>query len=253
MSTEEIVVKECIKRTSDSIDRRFCFDIVTYPEDKSSNHSGHHSGSVNGSANSASSSPNDYNGCIIYTFQALSEEDFKLWSDALDGHEPYPTQAISNPKTISKLSVKTSDNTKSTTDSAFSSFVDMTYDLDEEGFCFVKKCIKSIEDKGLEHKGIYRVVGVTSRVRTLMELFVEHRNNSKRRENQSSLNSEETDLLPDLNLDSDEFEIKTITSALKNYLRHLSEPIMTFQLHESFIAASSNILLIHFFLIIQFN
>lgn len=43
---------------SDSIDKRFCFDIIS--EDKPG----------------------------ILTFQALSEEDRRLWMDAMDGKEP---------------------------------------------------------------------------------------------------------------------------------------------------------------------
>lgn len=46
------------RRHYDSIDKRFCFDVVA--EDKPS----------------------------PYTFQALSEEDRKLWLDAMDGKEP---------------------------------------------------------------------------------------------------------------------------------------------------------------------
>lgn len=43
---------------SESIDKRFCFDII--PEDKPG----------------------------TLTFQALSEEDRRLWMDAMDGKEP---------------------------------------------------------------------------------------------------------------------------------------------------------------------
>lgn len=43
---------------SESIDKRFCFDIIS--EDKPA----------------------------ILTFQALSEEDRRLWMDAMDGKEP---------------------------------------------------------------------------------------------------------------------------------------------------------------------
>ncbi|OTF75539.1 hypothetical protein BLA29_014722, partial [Euroglyphus maynei] len=49
---------------------------------------------------------------------------------------------------------------------------------------------------------------------------------------------DETDLLPSLNIDSEDFETKTLTSALKSYLRNLVEPIMTFKLHHSFITAA---------------
>ncbi|GFU51332.1 uncharacterized protein TNCV_2941191 [Trichonephila clavipes] len=52
------MVKECIGRQYDSIDKRFCFDVI--PEDKPTS----------------------------YTFQALSEEDRRLWLDAMDGKEP---------------------------------------------------------------------------------------------------------------------------------------------------------------------
>ena len=47
-----------LRRMSDSIDKRFCFDII--PEDKPG----------------------------TLTFQALSEEDRRLWMDAMDGKEP---------------------------------------------------------------------------------------------------------------------------------------------------------------------
>ena len=39
--------------------------------------------------------------------------------------------------------------------------------------------------------------------------------------------------------DSGEWEVKTVTSALKNYFRSLPEPLMTYKLHEDLIAAAS--------------
>ena len=39
-----------------------------------------------------------------------------------------------------------------------------------------------------------------------------------------------------------EWETKTITSAAKTYLRNLPEPLMTFKMHTSFIAAASKFL-----------
>lgn len=46
--------------------------------------------------------------------------------------------------------------------------------------------------------------------------------------------------LEKLNLENRyEWESKTITSALKTYLRTLSEPLMTFRYYDSFIAAAS--------------
>ena len=37
----------------------------------------------------------------------------------------------------------------------------------------------------------------------------------------------------------DEWEIRTVTSALKNYFRNLPEPLMSYRLHNAFIAAAS--------------
>ena len=42
--------------------------------------------------------------------------------------------------------------------------------------------------------------------------------------------------------DAQEWESKTITSALKTYLRNLHEPLMTFKYHNSFILAASKYL-----------
>lgn len=54
-----MVLTTCIRRMSESIEKRFCFDIQ-----------------VEGRPN------------IIYTFQALSEDDRKAWMDIMDGREP---------------------------------------------------------------------------------------------------------------------------------------------------------------------
>ena len=52
-------IKSCTRRMSDSIEKRFCFDII--PRDRL---------------------------VLAYTLQALSEEDRRLWLDAMDGKEP---------------------------------------------------------------------------------------------------------------------------------------------------------------------
>ena len=156
----------------------------------------------------------------MYTFQALSEEDYKLWIDALDGRDPAVLSLIKN----GKASFKSNENGPIKSDG--NSYSD-SYELDEEGFCFVRKCI--------------------SKVRGVMDLFSDKRALSiaKRKcnvsnESNGSTNSstDENDLF-ELNLDSEEFETKTITSALKGYLRNLAEPIMTFNLHSLFISAAS--------------
>lgn len=94
--------------------------------------------------------------------------------------------------------------------------------LDETGINFVKKCIEVIESRGLEEQGLYRIVGVNSKVNKLLSMVLDRRKADK------------------LNLDDVyEWESKTLTSALKNFLRNLPEPLMTYKLHDSFIEAAS--------------
>ncbi|KAL4229766.1 Rho GTPase-activating protein 42 [Mactra antiquata] len=161
---ETVTLQQCTRRASDSIDRRFCLDLT-----------------VSEKAN-------------VLTFQALSEEDRKLWMDVMDGKEPIYNKPHST-----------------TEDSS----------LDDIGFNFIKRCITAIEDRGLDDQGLYRVVGVNSKVNKLISL---------------GLDRKKADKL-DLN-DSTQFETKTITSAVKHYLRTLPEPLMTFKLHADFISAA---------------
>ena len=53
-NTESFRLKSCIRRPSDSIDKRFCFDIV--PEDRPT---------------------------VTYTLQAQSEDDRQLWMEVI--------------------------------------------------------------------------------------------------------------------------------------------------------------------------
>ncbi|XP_064482003.1 rho GTPase-activating protein Graf-like isoform X2 [Ornithodoros turicata] len=166
-SSDTFSLKECIRRMNDTIDKRFCFDLTALERP-----------------------------AIIYTFQALCDEDLKQWLNAMDGKEPSSTP----PGRVAKQD---------------------GCELDETGFAFMKSCIDAIEARGLEDQGLYRIVGVSSKVTKLTQLAFD----SKKAE---SLNL----------LDPDEWEVKTITSALKNYLRNLPEPLMTFRLHTSFITAA---------------
>lgn len=166
---------------SDSIDKRFCFDII--PAEK----------------------PN-----CLYTFQALSEEDRKLWLDAMDGKEPVQIS--------SSLAINPGKPLPQRQEECL---------LDDLGFTFVQKCIHVIEKRGLEDQGLYRVVGVASKVNRLIQLCLDRR---KIGDNNQIYDFE----------NCEEWETKTITSALKTYFRNLPEPLMTFRLHLAFIAAASN-------------
>lgn len=163
---ELLTLKCCIKRNTDTIDRRFCFDIE------------------------ATDRPG-----ILVTMQAFSEEDRKQWMEALDGKEA-PFHDLNIAKTTP----------------------DGGAQLDKIGFTVVRKCIEAVETRGITDQGLYRVVGVSSKVQRLLTLLIDAKTFN------------EVDLE-----NSEEWEVKTITSTLKQYLRSLPEPLMTHRLHGDFI------------------
>ncbi|XP_056139243.1 rho GTPase-activating protein 42 isoform X4 [Lampris incognitus] len=161
---EMFKLKSCIRRKTDSIDKRFCFDIEVVERHG------------------------------IVTLQALSESNRRLWLEAMDGKEPiYNLPAILSKK-------------------------EETF-LNDAGFNFVRKCIKLVETRGINTMGLYRIGGVNSKVQKLM----------------TTVFSSKAPV--DMDLDPETWDNKTITSGLKNYLRCLSEPLMTFRLHKDFIMA----------------
>ncbi|XP_053176885.1 rho GTPase-activating protein 42 isoform X1 [Scomber japonicus] len=180
---EMFKLKSCIRRKTDSIDKRFCFDIEVVER-------------------------NDiYRGTLfrplqffckvrhgVMTLQALSESNRRLWLEAMDGKEPiYNLPAILSKKEETLLN--------------------------EAGFNFVRKCIDLVEMRGLNTMGLYRIGGVNSKVQKLMTTVFASK------------------APVDMDLDPETWDNKTITSGLKNYLRCLSEPLMTFKLHKDFIMA----------------
>uniref|UniRef100_A0AAY5KXR9 Rho GTPase-activating protein 26 n=1 Tax=Esox lucius TaxID=8010 RepID=A0AAY5KXR9_ESOLU len=157
---ESFTLKSCTRRKTDSIEKRFCFDVEAI----------------------------DRPGVI--TMQALSEEDRRLWMEAMDGREP-----------VYNLNRETAQ-------------------LDVVGFNVVKKFIYAVETRGIDEQGLYRIVGVSSRVQKLLGLAMDPKT------------------CADVELDSSEWEVKTITSAIKCYLRMLPAPLMTYQYQRSFIKAA---------------
>jgi len=164
-NTESFRLKSCLRKTTESIDKRFCFELI--PEDR----------------------PN-----ITFTMQAQSEDDRLLWLEALDGREPKFSNSPGKPS------------------SAEESY------LDEAGFNFIQECVAALTNRGLEEEGLYRIVGVTSKVTKLLNSGLDRRKLAT--------------------LDLDNVETKTITSAIKTFLRNLPEPLMSFQLHQKFIEAA---------------
>ncbi|XP_071411738.1 rho GTPase-activating protein 10 [Pithys albifrons albifrons] len=163
---ELFVLTYCTKRNTDTIDRRFCFDLE------------------------ASDRPG-----VPVTMQAFSEEDRKLWMEALDGKEALFIN-------LNKANAKQEGSAQ----------------LDKIGFTIIKKCISAVETRGINDQGLYRVVGVSSKVQRLLSLLMDAKT------------CNEVDLE-----NSVDWEVKTITSAMKQYLRSLPEPLMTYELHGEFI------------------
>ncbi|TDH04740.1 hypothetical protein EPR50_G00136090 [Perca flavescens] len=163
--TTQLTLKSCIRRKTESIDKRFCFDVET----------------------SERNTP--------VTFQALSEGDRKLWMEAMDGKEPIYHSPIHKQAEM---------------------------ELNEIGFKFVRKCINYIETKGVTQEGVYRTVGSNIQVQKLLNAFFDPTNPG------------------DVDLQSNDWDDKTITSALKFYLRSLSEPLMTYSLHRDLMCAAKS-------------
>ena len=122
--------------------------------------------------------------------------------------------------------------------------------MDEAGIDFIKKCIRIIEYRGLQEQGLYRIVGMQSKVKLLVAMhFGKNRENEKRKnvyfifKDSHKTNAQKISTPID-----DDIELKTICSALKLYLRTLKEPVFTFKLHNRFIEAASIIDALQFYL-----
>uniref|UniRef100_A0A669DXW9 Rho GTPase activating protein 10 n=1 Tax=Oreochromis niloticus TaxID=8128 RepID=A0A669DXW9_ORENI len=109
----------------------------------------------------------------VLTVQALSEDDHKFWMQAMGGKEP-----------VSHIGV-------------FFFFIFslpvVDAQLDDVGFSFVKNSISAIEKRGINDQGLYRIVGVSSKVQKLLSLMIDEK-------------SDEVDLSA-----SEDWDVKTIT------------------------------------------
>ncbi|XP_053330164.1 oligophrenin-1 isoform X2 [Spea bombifrons] len=163
--TQELTLKSCIRRKSDSIDKRFCFDVET----------------------------NERPGTL--TLQAPSETNRRLWIEAMDGKEPIYHSPITKRDEM---------------------------ELNEVGFRFVRKCINAVEATGITTEGVYRTVGSNIQVQKLLNSFFDPK------------------CPGNVDLQTSDWDIKTITSSLKFYLRNLSEPVMTYKMHRELVSAAKS-------------
>uniref|UniRef100_A0A8D0G0R9 Oligophrenin-1 n=1 Tax=Sphenodon punctatus TaxID=8508 RepID=A0A8D0G0R9_SPHPU len=151
--TVDLTLKYCVRRKTDSIDKRFCFDIETVERP----------------------------GTI--TLQALSEANRRLWMEAMDGKEPIYHSPITKQEEM---------------------------ELNEVGFKFVRKCINAVETKGITTEGVYRTVGSNIQVQKLLNAFFDPK------------------CPGDVDLQNSDWDIKTITSSLKFYLRYFHSLLSEF-------------------------
>ncbi|CAG4987279.1 unnamed protein product [Colias eurytheme] len=125
------------------------------------------------------------------TLQALGERDRAAWLRALDAAPGAPPTRPALPP------------------------AEPAWGLDDAGFAFVKNIIATLEARGLEEQGLYRVAGVSSKVSRLVA--------AGRAGGAAPLAQAES---------------RTLASALKAYLRALPDPLLTRRLHHQFLAAA---------------
>ena len=162
-----------------------------------------------------------------------SEEDRKLWLEAMEA--------------ISSANKVNNQNHILANSNDLGNGMRDEYVLDQYGLEFIKQLIEHIEKQGLEDQGIYRVSGVSSKITKLMRVYQDNYKNflalhsdtyspdgqpSYSDENKIQLNVE------NIIREFANHDLKTVTSALKNYLRNLYEPLLSFKLHSAFISAA---------------
>uniref|UniRef100_A0A8D0CXG9 Rho GTPase activating protein 10 n=1 Tax=Sander lucioperca TaxID=283035 RepID=A0A8D0CXG9_SANLU len=113
----------------------------------------------------------------VLTVQALSEDDHKFWMQAMGGKEP-----------VSQLPAQ------------------FDAQLDDVGLSFIKNSISAIEKRGIDDQGLYRVVGVSSKVQKLLLLMIDEKSN-------------EVDMST-----SEDWDVKTITSTRTHTPTHKQIP-----------------------------
>ncbi|KAI8582778.1 hypothetical protein K450DRAFT_226868 [Umbelopsis ramanniana AG] len=100
---------------------------------------------------------------------------------------------------------------------------DLTKQVEAEGRTIpllVDRCIAAVELRGMDYEGIYRKSGGAAQMRSIQLSF-------------------EQGLDPDLTDDDEYNDICAVTSILKQYLRELPNPLMTYELYPQFLESIS--------------
>uniref|UniRef100_A0AAX7V6N0 Rho-type GTPase-activating protein 26 n=1 Tax=Astatotilapia calliptera TaxID=8154 RepID=A0AAX7V6N0_ASTCA len=162
---ESFILKSCTRRKTDSIEKRFCFDVEAVDR-------------------------------LVNIHPAFFSPGFTL--------------CVIDMKDLVKCGSVPAHNLR----------ISMVAQLDVIGFNVMKKFIYAVETRGIDEQGLYRIAGVNSKIQKLLSLAMDPKT------------------CADVELESPEWEIKTITSAIKHYLRMLPAPLMTYQYQRSFIKAA---------------
>uniref|UniRef100_A0A8C4ZZK7 Rho GTPase activating protein 10 n=1 Tax=Gadus morhua TaxID=8049 RepID=A0A8C4ZZK7_GADMO len=136
----------------------------------------------------------------VLTVQSMSEDDHKFWMQAMGGKEP-----------VSQLTLPSLPSHHLSHSLLARPGKTRLYAILMLNVLILMSLV------GINDQGLYRVVGVSSKVQKLLALMIG-----------------ETRACVDLST-SEEWDVKTITSALKLYLRSLPEPLMTYGLYKDFI------------------
>ncbi|KAL5528670.1 RGA2 [Sanghuangporus sanghuang] len=85
----------------------------------------------------------------------------------------------------------------------------------------VDKCIDAVEANAMDYEGIYRKTGGSGQSKAITALF--------ERGDYASFNLSDSEAFND---------VSSVTSVMKNYFRSLPNPLLTFGMHEAFVAAA---------------
>ncbi|KAI8330427.1 hypothetical protein BC941DRAFT_440463 [Chlamydoabsidia padenii] len=128
-----------------------------------------------------------------------------------------PTLCSATSSNLSLISPTESEVVKSV--SIFGSQLALRVNLEERDVpLLVEQCIQAVEARGMEHEGIYRKPGGAAQMRSIQMAF-------------------ETGELLDLKDEDEINDICAVTSVLKQYLRELPNPLLTFELYDLFMDA----------------
>lgn len=102
---------------------------------------------------------------IVFTFQAMADEDLEGWLSVMEGQTK-----ITRPQIASRTEMQSQLDWIDQYELEFRlipRFPPLD-ELDDAGIDFVKKCIVIIERRGLHEQGLYRIVGMQSKVNSLV-------------------------------------------------------------------------------------